>query len=276
MSGADFFDDGFAINAYMDADLQVNLERAKQDHKNIHKALTDAGIEVIKVDPPTGCQDGVYTANWALCVEDKVILSRLPGPRQAEEAYAKETLTNLGKKPILVPNNLRFSGQGDALPCGGYLLTGSHYRTDIETHKFLSDMLDTEVVSLQTMPQLDKHGQEVINAVTGWPDSFFYDIDLAIAVIDDETIAWCPEAFIPESQDKIARLPLRKIEVSLQEATEGLACNLVSTGNTIIMSSHAPLLASQLELHGFKIAHPNVTELQKGGGFIRCTTLTLS
>lgn len=274
MSGADYFDDGFAINAYMDASVAVSVDGAKKDHSNIAKALKQAGVEVKKVDPPKGCQDGVYTANWALCIGEKAVMSHLPNKRQAEEKYARQILGDLGKEIIEVPNNLRFSGQGDALPCGDYLLAGSHYRTDKEVHKFLSDTFNHQVITLQTVPLHDGK-KEVINKVTGWPDSLFYDIDLAIAVLDNDTIAWCPEAFLPSSQDKIAKINLNKIEVSISEAIQGLACNLLSTGESVVMSSLAPLFESQLELHGYKVIKPDVQELQKGGGFIRCTTLTI-
>lgn len=275
MSGADYFNDGFAINAYMDASIAVDISRAKQDHDNIQAALKTAGVEIVKVNPPQNCQDGVYTANWALCIGNKAIMSNLPGPRQAEQIYAEKILREMDKTIVHVPDGLRFSGQGDALPCGNFLFTGSVYRTDEKVHAFLSEQTELSVISLQTVPQLDKNGAPVTNAVTGWSDSFFYDIDLAIAVIDDNLIAWCPEAFLPESQEILRALPINKLEVTLDEAMSGLACNLVSTGETVVMSSHAPLLASQLENHGYTVVHPDVVELQKGGGFIRCTTLTL-
>jgi N-dimethylarginine dimethylaminohydrolase len=115
----------------------------------------------------------------------------------------------------------------------------------------------------------------MINSVTGWPDSFFYDIDLAIAILRDDLIAWCPGAFLPESQDKIRGLQVEKIEVSLEEAKKGFCCNLISTGETVIMSNHAPNLQRAIEEHGLKTVTPSITELCKGGGFIRCTSLTL-
>ncbi len=275
MSGAEYFNDGFAINAYMDASVAVDIDRAVTDHTNIQAALRSAGVEIHKVDAPDNCQDGVYTANWALCVGNKAIMSNLPGPRQAEQSYAQDVLRTLGKEIVQVPGNLRFSGQGDALPCGPYLLCGSTYRTDAEVHPFLAEQTGLEVISLQAIPQLDTTGKAVINKVTNWPDSFFYDIDLAVSIISDDLIAWCPEAFTQESQEKVRALALDTIEVTLEEAMQGLACNLVSTSETVIMSSHAPLLAAQLENHGYTLIHPDVVELQKGGGFIRCTTLTI-
>ena len=71
-------------------------------------------------------------------------------------------------------------------------------------------------------------------------------------------------------------VPIDKIEVSLEEAIGGFACNLLSTGETVIMSDNAPGLKEQIEKRGLKTVSPKMTELAKGGGYIRCTTLTLS
>jgi N-dimethylarginine dimethylaminohydrolase len=283
MSGADYFSDQFAINAYMDATVPVNIEKARVEHAAIKQALEVAGVRVTQVAPPKDCQDGVYTANWALCHGDMAIMSRLPNKRKGEEPYAQQVLRDLGKKIVLVPDELRFSGQGDALPCGNYLLSGSVYRTDLAAHAFVAKTLDMEVISLQTKPlrTLFGRGTQVVNATTGWPDSYYYDIDLAISVIkapdgvEKGLIAWCPEAFMKSSVAKIRALPFDKIEVSLKEAKTAFACNLVSTGETVIMSAFAPSLKSELEKRGLKTITPEVHELGKGGGYIRCTTLTL-
>lgn len=210
-------------------------------------------------------------------------MSRLPNKRKGEESYAIDVLRDLGKKIVLVPNDLRFSGQGDALPCGNYLFAGSVYRTDQAVHAFLGSTLGYDVISLQTKPLrgLFGRGKQVINATTGWPDSYYYDIDLALAVIqapdgdNKGLIAWCPEAFMKESVAKIRALPIDKIEVSLKEAKKAFACNLVSTGETVVMSAFAPKFKAELESRGLKSLTPEVRELGKGGGYIRCTTLTL-
>lgn len=276
MSGADYFNDGFAINAYMDEQVPVDVSKAIEEHEAIKHALQDAGVDVIQVAPPRGCQDGVYTANWGLCRGDTIVMAALPNKRQAEEPHAADVLSKLGKRLVYVPAGLKFSGQGDALPCGDYLFAGSTYRTDPAVHDFIAQQLGFRVIGLRTVPSLDASGKPVTNAVTGWPDSFFYDIDLALSVISPGLIAWCPDAFTPESQAKIRGLSdLEKIEVSYEEATEGFACNLVSTGETVIMSANAPKLQAALEAKGLKTLTPQISELAKGGGYIRCTTLTL-
>lgn len=273
MSGAEYFHVE-ELNPYSHKTDQPDVIKAQEEHKSIRAALESAGIHTVMVDAPAGCQDGVYTANWGLCRGDTVVLSALPNMRRAEEPHAEAALRRLGKKIVAPP--YRFSGQGDALPCGNLLFTGSGYRTDPRMHSFLADTLDYDVISLRTLPELDDDGRPVTNHVTDWPDSHFYDIDLALSVITPELIAWCPEAFTPESREKIRDLDtIDRIDVSLREAEHSFACNLVSTGATVIMSAHAPRLRAALEARGLQIATPDIHELVKGGGFIRCTTLTL-
>jgi N-dimethylarginine dimethylaminohydrolase len=272
MSGADYFD-VVELNSYSKGVDSVNHALVNTEFKSIQDALKSAGIEIISCSAPPNCQDGIFTANWGLCKGNKVVLSSLPGPRKAEETYAVKILIGLGKEVIKAP--YKFSGQGDALPCGNYLFCGSNYRTDPRMHDFLAETFDSEIISLQTIPEIDSKGMPVINSLSGWPDSFFYDIDLAISILRDDLIAWCPEAFDQDSQDKMRELPIEKIEVSLEEAMEGFACNLISTGEMVIMSAHAPKLKSKIEARGLKTITPNIKELAKGGGYIRCTTLTL-
>jgi N-dimethylarginine dimethylaminohydrolase len=276
MSGADYFDDAAAINPFMDKQVAIDRAKAQAEHDTIREALEQAGVNVIKVNPPANCQDGVYTANWALVRGDKAVMARLPNARQGEEPYAEQILQAQGKTIIKVPDALRFSGQGDALPCGNYLFAGSGYRTDSSVHQFLAETLGYQVITLRTKPLRNWIGIPVKNKDSGWPDSFFYDIDLALSVIRSDLIAWCPRAFTPASREKIQALPIQKIEVAYEEAVKGFACNLVSTGETVVMSAHAPQLKAALEAEGLKTITPEISELAKGGGYIRCTTLTLN
>jgi N-dimethylarginine dimethylaminohydrolase len=272
MSSAEYFTDEFAINPHMGQAAPADNSLAVKEHQAVRQAYLDAGIKVEQVPAPAGCQDGVYTANWGLNRGNKVVLSSLPNKRQGEQPHAKAALQKLGFETIDCP--VRFSGQGDALPCGNRLFMGTTYRTDPKAHAFVAEQLGYQVVSLQTVP-VRQNGMPVVNQVTGWPDSLFYDIDLALSVLSPSLIAWCPEAFVPESQTKILQLDLEKIEVSYEEAVNGYACNLVSTGETVVMSANAPKLQAAIEAKGLKTITPDVSELAKGGGFIRCVSLTL-
>lgn len=283
MSGVDYFDDGQAINPFMTQTEAIDIEKAKAEHAAIRQAFESAGIEVIQIDPPAGCQDGVYTANWALVKNSKAVLARLPNARKAEEIYAEHVLRSQGMETIPLPEDLKFSGQGDALPCGDLLFCGSQYRSDIAAQQFVAETLGFKRIQLQTIPLLDSQDMPVINAVSGWPDSFFYDLDLALSVIkfpadgQKGLVAWCPDAFVPESQQIVNKLTeVDKIEVSITEAKTAFACNLVSTGQTVIMNNGAPQYTAAIEAHGLKVIKLTNHELSKGGGSIRCTSLTLS
>jgi N-dimethylarginine dimethylaminohydrolase len=283
MSGVDYFDDQAAINPFMDASVAIDREQAAHEHRAIQAAFESAGITVHKVDPPVDCQDGVYAANWGLERNGTVVLASLPNARKGEEPYAEQIFTQQGKTVVHVPDGLHFSGQGDALPCGNLLFCGSGYRSDAKAQAFVAETLGYERIQLQTIPERDENGQPVINSYSGWPDSFFYDIDLALSILkapqgdQKGLIAWCPDAFMPESQEILRNLDtVDKIEVSYRDATEVYACNLVSTGEHVIMNQGAAEFEAALREHGLTPVTLSNTELAKGGGSIRCTSVTVS
>lgn len=282
MSDARYFSNEQPINPYYHIE-DIDLITAQAEHTHIRNLLTQAGVEVVQVPSPAACQDGVYTANWGLVRGSKAVLSRLPNARQAEQPHARQVLESLGYEVFELPDGMRFSGQGDALPCGDLLFCGSNYRSDSAAQTMVADILGYRRIQLQTKPQVTPDGQAIINAASGWPDSFYYDIDLALSVLRGPEggkkglIAYCPDAFTEESQRILAELTeVDTIIVSEPEAKEAFACNLVSTGTTVVMSANAPHFAQELEAHGFTLLRPEITELLKGGGYIRCTTLTLA
>ena len=283
MSGVDYLSDEQAINPFMEKDAPIDLETAAAEHSAIANALRVAGVEVHIVEPPADCQDGVFTANWALIRGDTAVMARLPNARKGEEAYAAKVLSEkFDKKIIYIPGDYKFSGQGDALPCGDYLFCGSGYRSDIKAQEFVAKTFAMTRVQLQTKPQLDGNNQPVINQYSGWADSFYYDIDLAISILKPPVegqkglIAWCPEAFTADSQQIMREFDaVDKIEVSEKEAINALACNLVSTGEIVIMNSGAPEFQAAIEACGLKTVLLSNPELAKNGGSVRCTSLAL-
>ena len=281
MSDVKNFSNAKPINPYYHEEA-IDLEKASIEHKNLCQLLVENGVEITNVPSPIHCQDGVYTANWALVRGDTAVIANLPNARELEENYAEKVLKSLGKKIIRIPKEFKFSGQGDALACGDLLFCGCGYRSDEQAQKIAADALGYTRIQLQTIPKLDNDGNPIINSASGWPDSYFYDLDLALAIIKPPInnqkglIAYCPEAFTPKSVELLDKLDtVDKMLVSIEEAKNGFATNLVSNGETVIMSAHAPKLANQLRQHGLKVITPDITELAKGGGYIRCMTLSI-
>lgn len=281
MSDARHFSVESPINPYY-VDDSVNVSEAIREHESLVHLLGAVGVKIVRCEAPSTSQDGVYTANWALTRGDLAILARLPEARKTEELHARNILESLGKRVLDAPAGYRYSGQGDALACGDYLFCGQGYRSDPRAQQFAAKKLGYTRIQLQTLPKLDESGSPVVNRASGWEDSYYYDIDLALSIIRPPhantkgLVAYCPAAF---TRDSIATLrslsDIELIEVSEFEAKERFACNLISTGTDVVMSGGAPDLQAALEARGLTVHTPKMSELSKGGGYIRCVTLSI-
>lgn len=268
------------LNPYSHEQIQPDLDKARVEHGLVRQALVEAGVEVINVPSLEGSQDSVYVANWGFICGDRAIAAKLPRGRQEEMPYSQDVFRDVLGKDVMIPGMQRYSGQGDTLIVGDRLFMGHGYRSNKGMQKVvkkaLRDIHDFEVVSVQSLPILDEAGKPMRNKVSGWQDSYFYDADLFIGVVDESTIAWCPEAMTEASRERVAALnDLDKIEVSYHEAIGSYACNFISTGSTIITASGAPKLKADLEARGKKVVDIDLSEINKGGGSARCITLTV-
>lgn len=255
VSDAEYFRVDYEINPYMDTSVQPDSAIATAEHKAIVDAHRSVGRVVEHMPSEPECPDMVYVANAALVRGSRAVLGNPPTARKPEMPHHRRWLEQRNLEVLEAPYT--FSGQGDALPCGGLLLAGHGWRTDPRMHAFLGRHLDYEVVSLRTV------------------DARWYDIDLAVAVLDAaHTIAYCPDALDEPSRHRIRNLGLDLIEVSAVEAGR-FALNLVSDGRNVTMTNGAPLFAATLRARGFRVCELDTTELAKGGGGVRCTSLTL-
>jgi N-dimethylarginine dimethylaminohydrolase len=244
----------YVINPYMDRAVQPEPVAAAREHAAIVRAHVEAGRRVRRLAPAPECPDMVYTANMAVVRAGRAVLGDPPPQRKAEVPYVAERLAALGLDVLQPP--YPFSGQGDALACGDLMLCGYGRRTDGRVLPLLGETLDCEVIPLRTA------------------DERWYDLDLAVAVVDATTVAWHPPALDPPSGRRLRRLGLDLIEVDAPEAA-AFALNLVSDGVTVTMPDGAPRLAAALRRRGLRVVELATTELRKGGGGIRCTALAL-
>jgi N-dimethylarginine dimethylaminohydrolase len=255
MSDTRHFRVEYQINPYMRKSDQPDREVARAEHGNIVDAHLALGRTVEYMPSVPGCPDMVYTANAALVCGNRAVLGRPPIQRSCEMPYFRSWLWARGFEVVDAP--FPFSGQGDALPCGDLLLAGYGQRTDQRMHRFLARHLGYQVVSLRTLGPR------------------WYDIDLVLAVIrPPETVAYCPEALDAVSRSTIRSLGLDLIEVAPAEAAQ-FALNLVSDGCAVTMTRGAPQLAAALRARGLQVVELPTTQLRKGGGGVRCTSLTL-
>lgn len=255
VSDADNFSVEFEINPYMHKVDQPDWDLAVSEHEAIVSAHIDADRTIEYIPTVSGCPDMVYTANAALVRGSRALIAQLPAERAPELPHYRRWFDERGFDIIDAP--YRFSGQGDSLAFGSRMFAGSGWRTDAAMHPVIADTLGYDIVPVRTISDR------------------WYDIDLAVAVITPETIAWCPEAFDTRSRRTIGELRgVDLIEVGLDEA-EKFALNLVSDMVTVTMTTGAPLLAGVLRERGYRVIELATDELKKGGGGVRCTALAL-
>lgn len=255
VSDANNFKIAYEINPYMHQSDQPDLQKVVQQHQAILQAHRDAGRTLEYLPSAPECPDMVYTANSSLTRGNKVVLSKFPPERQPETPHYRKWFNDHGWEVIEPP--YLFSGQGDALPLGNRVLMGAGWRTDPRMHTFIAEQLGYEVISVQTLSDR------------------WYDLDLAVSILREDLIAFCPEAFDEQSIQKLKAIPgVNYIIVSLDEAQK-FGCNLVSDGTTVVMGNDAPELAAAIEAHGLKTIRCATDQLAKGGGAIRCTSLAL-
>lgn len=253
MTPPTFFAVEYAINPWMDTSTSVDTHVAMNQWESLRQIYKELGHTVELVEPVAGLPDMVYAANGGLVVDGKAVVTRFAYPQRAGEsaAYA-EWMSRHGFRPV----ETRYvnEGQGDLLVVGSIVLAGYGFRTDRRAHDEIAAAVEMPVVSLELV------------------DPRFYHLDTALAVLDDTTIAYFPQAFSDESRARLLELFPDAIEVAASDA-EVLGLNAVSDGLHVVHPAAATGFAGQLADAGFIPIGVDLSELLKGGGSIKCCTL---
>ena len=248
----------YSINPWMDPRVPVDRDRALAQWDALRRTYLDLGHRVDLLDPVPGLPDMVFAANGATVVDGVVLGARFRHPQRAAEAAAHlawfRAAAGAGVVRRVVEPRYVNEGEGDLLVVGGLVLAGTGFRTDPRAHAEAEAVLGRPVLPLELV------------------DPRYYHLDTAVAVLDDTTIAWLPEAFSPASQDLLrARFPDAVVADPADAAVLGL--NAVSDGRHVVLPAQATRLAAELAERGFTPVPVDLSELRKGGGGPKCCTL---
>lgn len=246
----------YAINPWMHPGVTVDVDLALQQWRQLADTYRRLGHRVDQLDPVAGLPDMVYAANGGLVTPTATVAARFAYPQRAAEsvAYAR-WLTEHGLGPVYEPLEVN-EGEGDFLVVGELILAGTGFRTSPAAHAEVARLTGMEVVSLDLV------------------DPRYYHLDTALAVLDDHTVAYYPEAFSPVGQATLATLFPDAIIASAEDAAV-LGLNAVSDGRHVVLAAAATGLAAQLVAGGFEVVPVDLSELLKGGGGVKCCTLEL-
>ncbi len=246
----------YAINPWMHPGIEVDRDLALRQWQTLADTYRRLGHRVDLLDPVAGLPDMVYAANGALVTRTATIAARFAYPQRAAESAAYAGwLESHGLGPVHQPVEVN-EGEGDFLVVGDTILAGTGFRTTPAAHAEVARLTGLEVVSLELV------------------DPAYYHLDTALAVLDDRTVAYYPEAFSPVAQAVLATLyPDAVIATAADAAVLGL--NAVSDGRHVVLAPGATDLAAQLTERGFEVLPVDLSELLKGGGGVKCCTLEL-
>jgi N-dimethylarginine dimethylaminohydrolase len=250
----------YAINPWMDASVPVDPERAMRQWEALRQAYLALGHRVEVISPEPGLPDMVFAANGGLVVGGRALGARFTHPERQPEGplyqrWFQAAVREGNLKDATVPMATN-EGEGDFLVVGDLILAGHGFRTQPAAHAEVQELFGAPVVSLRLV------------------DPHFYHLDTALAVLDDRTVAYYPEAFSEGSREVLRTLFPDAVLAGAEDAAV-LGLNAVSDGRNVVLPAQATALAEDLRRHGFTPVGVDLSELLKAGGGAKCCTLEL-
>lgn len=267
------FDVEYAINPHMagpDGALKrVDRELARQQWRAVRDAFESAGLRVEVLEAQPGLPDLVFCANPALPVPAEAsasgrpvaIVSNMRWPaRRREAALAAARLGRLGYVTRRLNTLAPLEGMGDGLwhPGRAFLWAGVGPRSSRRAWDSARRWIDAPIATLELV------------------DPDFYHLDTALALLDEHTCLWLPQALSHRSRRLVERLVPRRIEADAREAREALACNACSPdGRHVLIDRRAEGTIGKLRAAGYAPLALDTGEFLKSGGSVFCMKLLI-
>jgi N-dimethylarginine dimethylaminohydrolase len=246
----------YSINPWMDPGKPVDIPLALTQWEELRDRYRSLGHTVEELEPVPGLPDMVFAANGATVVDGRVLGARFAHRERADEAAAHRAWYRAnGFTDVQEPEHIN-EGEGDFAVTDTWLLAGRGFRSSPLSHGEVQEFFGRPVIGLDLI------------------DPRFYHLDTALAVLDDRTVAYYPEAFSPGSRGVLQRLFPDAILASEADAVV-LGLNAVSDGRNVVLPSAATDLAAQLRERGWNPVGVDLSELLKAGGSVKCCTLEI-
>jgi N-dimethylarginine dimethylaminohydrolase len=258
MCPPDYYGIEYEINPWMDRKRGADREKAIAQWEALYATLTGpVGATVELLEPVRGLPDMVFTANAGLVAGKRFIPSRFRHPvRSGEEPHFHRWFESNGYEVLSLPEGCIFEGAGDALACGETLFAGYHFRSHVSSHRELSRLLGTRVLSLELT------------------DPRFYHLDTCFCPLDPDSAIYYPDAFDRYAQRVLAGGVSRPMLADAPDAAR-FGCNAVVVDRHVVLNAGCEGLRRRLEESGYKVHEVDLSEYLKSGGAAKCLTLRL-
>ncbi len=258
MCPPDYFAIEYEINPWMDRARGADRERAMAQWQALYETLSGpVGATVELMEPVAGLPDMVFTANAGLVAGRRFIPSRFRYPvRTGEEPYFHRWFETHGYEVLSLPAGCVFEGAGDALACGETLYAGYHFRSHVSSHREVSRLLGTRVLSLELS------------------DPRFYHLDTCFCPLDRDSALYYPPAFDRYARQVLAAGVKRPVLAPPEDAAR-FGCNAVVVDRHVVLNSGCDILGTRLQEAGYTVHPVDLSEFLKSGGAAKCLTLRL-
>ena len=261
----------YSINPWMDPQRWAAQgsdlgEAAHREWAALHAALVDKGATIECVDPKPDLPDLVFTANAAIVLDGKALLSRFRHPeRKPEEPVFADAFRLLqGQADIdsveALPGNMIQEGAGDCIwdPHRRQFWMGYGTRSDLAAAEVIADYFGVECVGLELA------------------DASFYHLDTAFCALPTGDVIYYPQAFTEHARGAIKERvrPEQRIALDREEASQ-FSANAVSFDHCLVLSSCTDTLRARVEERGFTVLATPLHAFMRSGGSACCLTLRL-
>ncbi len=263
----------YSINPWMDpqswaageGDGHLRAE-AERQWTALREALIAAGALVETIAPVADLPDLVFTANAALVLDRKAVLSRFRHPeRRNEEPIFAAQFAALATRGLLddvlqLPEGIILEGAGDCIWDARRRLfwLGCGFRSDATVASFLERQFGHTCLPLPLA------------------DPCFYHLDTALCALPCAAVMYHPGAFTASARATIESHVGPEHRIALDRAdAERFAANAVCIGDTIVLSSCSNKLRSTLTKRGYSVVQTPLHAFLRSGGSACCLTLRL-
>ena len=271
MCRPDHFAVDYAINPWMNpqswaSESKILVDASRREWAALHRVLAGMGAAIELVPPAPHLPDLVFTANAAVVLDRKAVLSRFRyAERRGEEAPFESGFRALQSRGLIdtvekLPDNLVLEGAGDCVwdRTRNMFWMGYGPRSDRDAAGPIEDIFGVDTVALELA------------------DARFYHLDTALCPLPRGEIMFVPEAFTREGLARIHErvAPAQRIEVPMEDACR-LAANAVCVGGTVVTSHCGAQLRRQLAERGYRVTTTPLSSFLRSGGAAFCLTLRL-
>lgn len=259
MCPPEYFTVAYAINPWMEVGRPIDTTLARRQWEALRRTYLDLGHSVQVIAPVPGLPDMVFAANGGLVIDGTALSARFAHPERAAEGPAYLAWLRRAELRSAIEAEHVNEGEGDFLVVGGshgIVLAGTGFRTAPAAHAEVQELFGRPVVSLRLV------------------DPRFYHLDTALAVLDEHTVAYYPEAFSPGSREVLRKLFPDALLADADDAVV-LGLNAVSDGRHVVLAEQATGLAEQLRERGYQPIGVDLSEFLKAGGGAKCCTLEI-